>query len=143
MAPVDYLMVRFPGNKLSGKIVPELVDLEKKGIIRVIDLVFVLKDQDGKIMITEEKDLQGDARKAYDVLAKNANQYFYEGDVELLASGLPNNSSAALLLFEDVWALQLKQALLDADAELVDMGRIPPENLERVREIIAKGGASA
>ena len=49
LGPVDYLMVRFPGNKFSGKIVPELESLEKKGIIRVIDAVLVLKDAKGKV----------------------------------------------------------------------------------------------
>ena len=47
MGPVDYLMIKFPGNKFSGKAAPELLKLEKKGIIRVIDMVFIVKDENG------------------------------------------------------------------------------------------------
>jgi len=64
MGPVDYLMIRFPGNKFTGKIAPELVELEKKGIIRVIDLVMILKDAKGKLMILEAKNLEGEAGAA-------------------------------------------------------------------------------
>ena len=58
MGPVDYLVVGFPGNKFSGKIAPELAALEKSGIIRIIDFVFVLKDANGKLDIKELKDLK-------------------------------------------------------------------------------------
>jgi hypothetical protein len=142
MGPVDYLIVKFPGNKLSGKLVPELHDLENKGIIRVIDLVFTLKDANGKIITTEMKDLKGEAGKAYAALAKNTTEWFYEGDIEALASRLPNNSSAALLLYENIWAIKFKEALIDANAELIDMGRIPPETIAKAeKELALKGGA--
>ncbi len=130
LGPVDYLLVGFPGNKFTGKIVPELTDLEQRNIVRVIDLVFVMKDSDGKVFVTEAKDLQGDAGKAFETLAKNTQEWFYEGDINAIADKLPNDSSAALLLYENVWARKFKQALLDADAELLDMGRIPQEAIE-------------
>jgi len=141
MGPVDYLMVRFPGNKFSGKIAPELTRLEKKGIIRVIDLVFIMKEENGKLIIAETEHLEGEAGAAFNELSKNTREWFSEGDIEVIAATLPNNSSAALLLFENVWAIQFKEALLDADAELIDMGRIPPETIEKVEEtIMAQGG---
>ena len=142
MGPVDYLMVRFPGNKFTGKIAPELNDLQKKGIIRVIDLVMVLKDAKGKLMIIEAKNLEGEAGAAYRELAKHTYEYFSEGDIEALAMELPNNTSAGLLLFENVWAIKFKEALLEADAELIDMGRIPPESIARAeKHLMARGGA--
>jgi Family of unknown function (DUF6325) len=141
MGPVDYLMVRFPGNKFSGKIVPELMRLEKKGIIRVIDLVLTIRDENGKLAILEAANLEGEAGAAFKELSKNTREWFSEGDIEVIAATLPNNSSAALLLFENVWAVQFKETLLDADAELIDMGRIPPETIEKVEEaIMAQGG---
>lgn len=141
MGPVDYLMVRFPGNKFSGKIAPELTRLEKKGIIRVIDLVFIMRDEHGKLVIAETENLEGDVGAAFNELSKNTREWFSEGDIEVIAATLPNNSSAALLLFENVWAIQFKEALLDADAELIDMGRIPPETIEKVEEaMMAQGG---
>lgn len=140
LGPVDYLMVRFPGNKFSGEIVPELANLEAKGIIRVIDLVFVLKDPKGSVLITEAKDLQGSAGKAYAELAKNTREWFSEGDIKAIAESLPNNSSAGLLLFENVWAIKFKKALINADAELIDMGRIPPETIEKA-QLAMEGGS--
>ena len=142
MGPVDYLMVKFPGNKFTGRIAPELNDLEKKGIIRVIDLVMVMKNATGKLMIVEAKNLEGEAGAAYRELAKHTEEYFSEGDIEALAASLPNNTSAGLLLFENVWAIKFKQALLEADAELIDMGRIPPESIARAeKHMMAQGGA--
>jgi uncharacterized membrane protein len=72
MGPVDFLIVRFPGNKFSGEIAPELANLEKNGIIRVIDLVFVLKDTKGKVLITEAKNVGGDAGGALMIAAISA-----------------------------------------------------------------------
>lgn len=142
MGPVDYLMIRFPGNKFTGKIAPELNRLEKQGIIRVIDLVFVLKDAKGKLMNIEAMNLEGEAAAAYRELAKHTNEWFSEGDIEAIAASLPNNSSAGLLLFENVWAIKFKEALMEADAELIDMGRIPPESIAKAeKHLMAKGGA--
>jgi uncharacterized membrane protein len=141
MGPVDYLIVRFVGNKFNGKMVPELADLEKRGIIRVIDLVMVIKDSNGKLFVTEAKDLQGDAGKAFQQIAKNTQEWFYQGDIETIASALPNNSSAALLLYENVWAIKFKEALRDSEAELIDMGRIAPEIIAEAEKMMNKGGA--
>lgn len=141
MGPVDYLIVRFPGNKFTGKIVPELTDLEKRGIIRVIDLVFVTTDANGKLFVTEAKDLKGDTANAYEQMAKNIKEWFSEDDVTAIASALPKNTSAALLLYENVWAIKFKEALLEADAELIDMGRIPGDAIEKAQKLMAKGGA--
>jgi len=141
LGPVDYLMVRFPGNKFSGKIVPELESLEKKGIIRVIDLVLVLKDAKGKVSITEANELKGDASKEFRELAKQTEEWFSMGDIDAIAESLPKNSSAGVLLYENVWAVHFKEALLDADAELIDMGRIAPEVIAQVeKNLMAKGG---
>jgi uncharacterized membrane protein len=141
MGPVDYLMIRFPEINFSGKVVPELMRLEKKGIIRVIDLVVTLKDNNGKLTIMEAANLEGEAGAALNELSKNTREWFSEGDIEIIAETLPNNSAAALLLFENVWAIQFKKYLLEMNAELIDMGRIPPETIEKVEEaMMAQGG---
>lgn len=141
MGPVDYLILQFPGNKFTGKIVPELADLEKKGIIRVIDLVLVIKDAKGQLAIIEAKNLEGDAGLAYRELAKHTKEWFSTADIEAFCGTLPRNSSAGLLLFENIWAIKFKESLLDADAQLVDMGRISPELIGKAeKEMKAKGG---
>jgi uncharacterized membrane protein len=140
MGPVDYLMVKFPGNKFSGNAAPELLRLEKKGIIRVIDMVFIMKDENGKLVTSEAVDLTEEARAAFIELSKNTREWFSQGDIEEIAASLPNNSTAGLLLFENVWATQFKEDLLEMNAEVIDMGRIPPENIEKVEKDLAKRG---
>ena len=140
MGPVDFLVVRFPGNKFSGEIAPELARLEKSNIIRVIDLAFVIKDQKGNVLITEAKNLGGVAGDAFSAFAERASEWFSIDDIEAIAAVLPNNSSAGILLYENTWAVHLKEGLLNSKAELVDMGRIPSEIVRSVEQkLIVKG----
>ena len=141
MGPVDYLVVRFPGNKFSGLIAPELKKLEKNGLIRIIDLVFVLKDTKGKIMTTEAKNLGGVEGDAFSEFARRVNEWLSEADIEVFAESLPNNCSAAILLYENTWAIPFKDALIKTGAELVDQGRIPSELIRKVeQDLITTGG---
>jgi hypothetical protein len=141
MGPVDYLVVRFPGNQFSGEIAPELARLEKNGIIRIIDMAFVIKDQKGNVLITEAKNLGGVAGDAFSAFAERSREWFSIDDIEAIAAVLPNNSSAGILLFENTWAIHLKEGLLNSKAELVDMGRIPSEIVRSVEQkLIAKEG---
>jgi len=134
MGPVDFLIVRFPGNKFSGLIAPELKTLEKNGLIRVIDLVFVLKDKGGKVRITEAKNLGGVEGDAFSEFAQSVNEWLSDVDIEVFAESLPNNCSAAILLFENTWAIPFKNALMKTGAELVDQGRIPSELIRKVEQ---------
>jgi hypothetical protein len=143
MGPVDYLVVKFPGNKFSGEIAPELANLERNKIIRIIDLAFVLKDTKGNILITEAKDMgkhTGDAFSAFAHVVSDS-EWFSIDDLEAIAADLPKNSSAAILLFENTWAIHFKEALLHSGAELVGQGRIPSEIIRTVEQkLVTKGG---
>jgi hypothetical protein len=140
MGPVDYLAVMFPGNQFRGEIIPELSRLEQSGIIRVIDLALVVKDTRGKVLTVEAKNVGGKAGDAFSSFAAKTREWFSEGDIEAIAGTLPNNCSAAILLFENTWAIPFKEALLRAGAELIDQGRIPSENIRKVeKELAAKG----
>jgi len=139
LGPVDYLVVLFPGNKFSGKIAPELSRLQNEGIVHVIDLLFIHKDARGKVAHIEAKDLSGEAGTAFSKFANKANEWLSLDDIDAIGDVLPNNSSAAALLFENTWAVKFKQALMDADAQLVTQGRIPGELIQKV--IAEKGGA--
>ncbi len=141
MGPVDYLMIRFPGNKFTGKLAPEVARLQNEGIIRVIDLVLITKDENGKLITLDPAALGPEVAAAFNELTKNIREWFSEGDIELIAESLPNNSSAVLLLYENVWAKRFKEYLTEMDAELIDMGRIPPENIQKVEKSMTRGGA--
>jgi hypothetical protein len=143
MGPVDYLVVKFPGNKFNGEILPELAKLEKSGIIRVIDLALVIKDTKGKVFVTEAKDVKGKEGDAFSAFAKLVGEaeWFSLDDIDAIAAALPNNTSAAVLLFENTWAIHFKEALINSGAELVDQGRIPSEIIRTVEQkLITKGG---
>jgi hypothetical protein len=143
MGPVDYLVVKFPGNKFSGEILPELAKLEKSGIIRVIDMALVIKDTKGKVFVTEAKDVKGKEGDAFSAFAKLVGEaeWFSLDDIDAIAAALPNNCSAAVLLFENTWAIHFKEALINSGAELVDQGRIPSEIIRTVEQkLITKGG---
>jgi hypothetical protein len=143
MGPVDYLVVKFPGNKFSGEILPELAKLEKSGIIRVIDMALVIKDTKGQVFITEAKDVKGKEGDAFSAFAKIVGEveWFSLDDIDAIAAGLPKNCSAAVLLFENTWAIHFKEALLNSGAELVDQGRIPSEIIRTVEQkLVTKGG---
>jgi hypothetical protein len=143
MGPVDYLVVKFPGNKFNGEILPELAKLEKSGIIRVIDMALVIKDTKGKVFVTEAKDVKGKEGDAFSAFAKLVGEaeWFSLDDIDAIAAALPNNTSAAVLLFENTWAIHFKEALINSGAELVDQGRIPSEIIRTVEQkLITKGG---
>lgn len=142
LGPVDYITVLFPGNKFTGKIAPELAKLEKSGIIRVIDMVFVQKDKKGKLTIYEAKVLGGTAGDAFSEFAKNTSEWFSMGDIEAIAESLPDNCSAGILLFENTWAVPFKEALVNADAVLVDYQRIPAEAINIAHQVLASQGGA-
>ena len=104
-------------DKFTGAGIAEIADLVQSGIIRVIDLVFLMRDETGELVKVEAKDLQGEMGNAYRELARHTDEWFSEADIEVFAEGLAKNSSAALLLFENVWAIRFKEALKNADAE--------------------------
>ena len=142
MGPVDYIVVLFPGNKFSGKIAPELEKLQLNGTIRIIDLVFILKDKNGRAIFTEARNLGGKEGEAFKSFTSHLGEWLSEDDIEDIGALIPNNSAAAALLFENTWAVNFKKALLDADAQLITQARIPHEQVVKVmKERIVPGGA--
>jgi hypothetical protein len=135
LGPVDYVIVRFPKNRFSGEIAPELANLERNGIIRIIDLVFVIKDKDGGVEIRMAKDLGGKAGDAFGEFSRATSEWFSMGDIEEIAAELPNNCSSVILVFENTWAVPLKKACLNSGVELVDQDRIPQEAIRRLEAI--------
>jgi len=105
----------------------EVVDA---GIIRIIDLVFVRKDEQGNVSVMELADLQKDAADAFAPLAREASTLFAEEDVEKVSEIMEKNSSVALLLFEHVWATRFRDAVLAADGRLIAGERIPKERVD-------------
>ena len=134
LAPVDYMIVAFPGNEFKGEIAPALADLVEKGTIRIIDLAFVAKDADGNIAAFELTDIDPDVRKGFENMGVEVNGLFNEEDLQAAGEELDPNSSAALLVWENLWARDVAQAIRNAGGELLDFERLPHEVVQAARD---------
>jgi hypothetical protein len=119
------MVVGFPGNKFSGKVAPALAELVESGTVRIIDLAFVTKDADGNVAAFEIEDLDSDAAVAFKVIETVVGDLVNAADLERIGNALAPNTSAAVLVWEDVWAKKFVQALEGADAVLLDIQRVP------------------
>jgi hypothetical protein len=134
IGPVDYLIVAFPGNRFQGEIAPALADLVDAGTIRIIDLAFVSKDENGDIGAFELTDLDPEVREGLENLGVEVTGLFNEDDLMAAAEELDPDSSAALLVWENVWAKGVAQAMRDAGGEIFDFGRLPHEVVQAARD---------
>ena len=134
IGPVDYLIVAFPGNEFRGEIAPALADLVEAGTIRIIDLAFVGKDSDGEIVAFELNDLDPDVREGFEKAGVEVNGLFNEDDLMSAGEELEPNTSAALLVWENVWARDVAQKMRDAGGVLLDFERLPHEVVQAARE---------
>lgn len=136
IGPVDYALIKFSGNQFTGEIAPALGDLVEQGIIRIIDATFVIKDEDGNMGAFELTELAPDVQAALEKLDIEVGGLFNEDDLADAAEALEPNSSAALLVWENVWARRVAQAMRDAGGELVAFQRIPHEVVQAAREYV-------
>jgi uncharacterized membrane protein len=125
VGPVELAVVKFPGNKFKGEIVPALRELIANETIKIIDLAFVVKDADGATEALELTSLPADVAAAFEDLDGEVDGLLSEQDLESVAGGLPLNSSAMLLVWEDSWANRLVDAVSGAGGELAALERVP------------------
>jgi uncharacterized membrane protein len=161
--PIQFLVVGFAGNQFRGEILPELETLVRSGLIRVIDLLAVKKDEEGNVEIlqvstlseAERADLAAlagalvglgaagvegalvGAELAVESLAERDYFGFDDEDIDEILEELPDNSTAAVLLFEHAWAIPFKQAIQRAGGELIAQGFISPGALVALGEMLA------
>ena len=124
MGPISYLIVEFPGNKMTGEGLPILVDLVEKGLIRILDLTFVTKAEDGSMAVVELADLDADGDVDLTVFAGASSGLIDQSDLGDESMVIEPGSSAAVLLFENRWATGFVQALRRGGAQLVSAGYI-------------------
>jgi hypothetical protein len=134
IGPVEYMIVAFPGNQFKGEIAPALQDLVESQTIRIIDLAFVAKDGDGNVAGFELSDLDPEVQAALEKAGAEPTGLFNEDDLMAAGDELQPDSSAALLVWEDLWATRLADAIRDAGGELYDLGRVPHEIVVAARE---------
>lgn len=136
MGPVEYIVIEFPGSRFNGEIVPALSELVANGTIRIIDLVFIKKDDQGQARAFELSDLAHDENAVFDALEGEIDDLLNDEDIAIAAEKLQPGSSAAMMVFENVWAARLSRAILAANGRLVDNARIPAEVVEAALEAV-------
>lgn len=136
IGPVEYLAVVFEGNEFRGEIIPELMELVDTGLIRIIDLAVVMKDDAGDVVVLEGGELKADVASALAKLECEYTGMLSEEDLLLLAAELPNQSTAAAMLFENVWAARFAQSVRNANGQLVMNVRIPHDVVVAARRTL-------
>jgi hypothetical protein len=139
--PIDFLALEFDNLKLKGEIMPALMELVENKVVRVIDLVVIQKDQAGKHEALELQQLAPEVIAIFDPLMVEISGIIQVEDVDAIAEQMENNTTAALLLFENLWAIKFKEALLRADGRLLAQERIPHEAVEEALAIFARAEA--
>ena len=129
MGPIDYLVVEWPDKQPTGEAAPHLVDLVEKGLIRIIDLAFITKDEDGTVKGLEISDL-GDQVAELKVFEGASSGLLSEEDTTEASNALEPGTSAAVLVYENRWAAPFASAVRRSGAQLVATGRIPIQDLE-------------
>jgi hypothetical protein len=129
LGPVDYIVIEFPGSKFNGKVAPELVSLVNRGIIRLLDLVFIHKDADGNTEVLEAAEVDADEAGPLVLLQAGLVGLAGTDDIDAAAAILEPGSSAALIVYENTWAAPFATAVRQSGGVLVDSGRIPATDL--------------
>ena len=141
LGPVNWIVVEFPGTKLTGEIAPILNDYVDRGLIKVLDLLFLQKDQDGSFEAFEASDL-GDSEigelRGYE---RDLAMVLSEQDVIDLAETIEPGSAAAVLVWENLWAAPFGAAVRHAGGQLAASGRIPIQAVLAAIEADAGEGA--
>ena len=128
MGPIDYLLIEWPGRQPNGEVAPVVVDLVERGLIRILDLTFITKDEDGNIAVLELADLGGEVTELA-VFEGASSGLLGDDDVAQAGDVLEPGTSAALLVFENSWAAPFVGAVRRSGGELVASGRIPAEEV--------------
>jgi hypothetical protein len=138
IGPVEYIIVGFPGNQFNGEIAPELGKLVESGTIRILDLVFITKDASGEVSAVEFEDHADVA--LFNALDGEVGGLISDEDIDYAAVELEPNSSAALLIWEDVWATPFVEAMRNSGGVLIEGSRIPHDLIEAAEAELAAAG---
>jgi hypothetical protein len=123
MGPIDYVVLEWPGRQPSGEVAPLILDLVDRGIIRVLDIAFMAKDENGDVIAIELNEMNGDG--AFSEFEGAATGLIGDDDLQEAANALDPGTSAAILLWENRWAAPVAVALRRSGGQLVASGRIP------------------
>jgi hypothetical protein len=137
IAPVEYLIIGFEGNNFNGDIVPALLELVENGTVKILDIVFISKDANGDVVALEFDEM--DDLEPFRTLTEDGSGLLNEEDIEIAAMSLDPNSSAAFLVWEDLWASRFAEAVRDSGGVIIKGERIPHQIVMEAIEFDALG----
>jgi hypothetical protein len=129
IGPIDYVVIEFPNERLSGEAFPLLVDLVDRGLIRILDLTFVRKELDGSVVGMTLADFDQDGQLDLAVFEGASSGLLDQDDIDEASSVLEPGTSAGILVWENVWAAPFAAAVRRSGGQLVASGRIPVQAL--------------
>ena len=135
--PIDFFAIEFKTDQLTGETLPELLELVKKEIIRVIDLVIIQKE-DGQFKVLEMEELSPDVVIAFDPVVAEISGIIQVEDIQVIAEAMKDKTTAVLLLIENLWAIKFGEAAVRSSGRLVMFDRIPFEVINETLEIFAQ-----
>ena len=141
--PVDFLALDFKTDQLKGEILPAMLELVQNKIVRVIDLVIIQKFEDGHHEAREMQQLAPDLLALFDPLEVEISGIIQAEDIANVAEAMENGTNAAILLFENLWAIKFREAVLRANGRLLGYERIPFEVVNEALETFAKAESAA
>jgi len=124
MGPIDYIVIEWPGRQPNGEVAPMILDLADRGIIRILDVAFLAKDEDGVAMGLDLEDVGG-AEDEFAMFAGAASGILGDDDLEEAAGVLKPGTCAAVLVWENRWAAPTATAIRRSGGQLIASGRIP------------------
>ena len=125
LGPVDWIVVEFPGTQMTGEIAPILEEYVERGLVKILDLLFLTKGEDGQVDAFEASDFEDSPLGRLRTSEAELAMVLSEQDVLDLAETIEPGSSAAVLVWENVWAAPLGSAIRHAGGQLAASGRIP------------------
>ena len=129
IGPIDYLAIEFPQAKLKGEGLAALVDLVDRNIIRILDLRFVKREQDGTFSAMAVSDFDGDGVLDLAIFEGVESGLLDDDDLRQAASIIEPGSAAGLLVYENTWAGPFVSAMRRAGGDVVASGRIPASDV--------------
>lgn len=129
LGPVDWIVVEFPGSTFNGSIAPEITSLVDRGLVKILDLLILKKDADGALEIAELSDVEDGELGELRAFETELATLLSEEDVISAAEAIEPGSSAALLVWENLWAAPFGASVRHAGGQLVASGRIPVQAL--------------
>lgn len=125
LGPVELIIFRFPGSEFTSGVASEINALVDSGLVRIIDMLFVMKDESGRSLVVSLDNMGGSVAALVDASENDGEDLLSELDALRVVPYLAPNTSAALILFENVWARRVAEAVLEADGTVVLNQRIP------------------